>query len=212
MGSNSMTRTFTPSSGTMMEKMSASATSMIRADHTHVVSTFHQFRAETPHRRKEAIVETVCLALDVHTKIEEEIFYPALREVAPENDALEKSVPEHDEIRRLVARLREMRAGNPDYDRTFMELMREVMHHVADEETILLPLAEQRLADRLGELGAQMTKRRLELSAPKVPAMLWNTAQAMPMRGLWLTAGVVALLAFLMGRGTATRPAHTGMH
>jgi hypothetical protein len=46
-----------------------------------------------------------------------------------------------------------------------------------------------------------MTKRRMELAAPKVPAMLWNTVQAMPMRGVWMAAGVVALMAFLMGRG-----------
>ena len=194
--------------GTMLRRISPSATTMIRADHTAVVSTFHQFHAETSKRRKQAIVEAVCLALEVHAQIEEEIFYPALREVAPGNDALEKSVPEHGEMRRLIAKLRDMRADDADYEDTFHELMREVIHHVADEEAILLPLAEHRLSDRLDELGVQMTKRRMELSKPKVPAMLWNTAQAMPMRGVWLAAGGVALLAYLMGRGTAGRSAH----
>ena len=212
MNAHTLIRTDAPATSTMMSRMSPSATTMIRADHTHVFSTFHQFHAEASTRRKRAIVEAVCLALEVHAQIEDEIFYPALREVAPENDALQKSVPEHDEVRRLIAKLRGMRADDADFERTFHELMRNVIHHVADEETILLPLAEHRLADRLDELGVRMTKRRMQLSRPKVPAMLWNTAQAMPMRGVWMTAGAVALLAFLMGRGTGSGPAHIGGH
>lgn len=212
MNDTTLVRSTEPSTGMMLRRISPSATTMIRADHTAVVSTFHQFQAETSKRRKHAIVESVCLALEVHAQIEEEIFYPALREVAPGHEALQKSVPEHGEIRRLIAKLRGMHADAADYDDTFHELMREVMHHVADEETILLPLAEHRLADRLGELGVQMTKRRMELSKPKVPAMLWNTAQAMPMRGVWMAAGAVALLAYAMGRGAAARPAHSHAH
>ena len=49
-----------------------------------------------------------------------------------------------------------------------MELMRDVMHHVADEETTLLPHAEAKLSkEALSELGAQMNKRRLQLVGPK---------------------------------------------
>ena len=55
-----------------------------------------------------------------------------------------------------------MQPGDAAYDETVMELMRDVLHHVADEETMLLPDAERRLGDQLNELGAQMTKRRLK--------------------------------------------------
>ena len=208
MNDSTLIRRTEPTAGAMLRRISPSATTMIRADHTAVVSTFHQFQAETSKRRKQAIVESVCLALEVHAQLEEEIFYPALREVASGYETLAESVSEHTEMRRLIARLRDMRADDADYERTFMELMREVIHHAADEETVLLPIAEHRLADRLGELGARMTERRLELSAPKVPAMLWNTAQAMPMRGVWMAAGLLALLAFVMGRGASARPGH----
>jgi hypothetical protein len=52
-----------------------------------------------------------------------------------------------------------------------------VIHHVADEETVLLPEAEQMLGyDRLCELGAQMTRRRLELMAPKAGKIAASTA------------------------------------
>jgi hypothetical protein len=75
----------------------------------------------------------------------------------------------------------------------FMELMRGIIHHVADEETILLPDAERLLHDRLSELGAQMTRRKLELSMPHAGEMAWNAARAMP--AATLVAGAGALLA-----------------
>jgi hypothetical protein len=60
-------------------------------------------------------------------------------------------------------------AGNPRHDELMQELMRDVMHHVADEETVLLPLAEQQLdRDRLSELGAEMTRRGVELVKPRM--------------------------------------------
>ena len=83
---------------------------------------------------------------------------------------LEKEVPEHDQMRRFIAQLRSMEPTDTGYDNTFMELMRTVIHHVADEETMLLPAAERLMPDRLGELGAQMTKRRFAVASTKSTA------------------------------------------
>ena len=47
----------------------------------------------------------------------------------------------------LISRLRNMPVGDLAFDDTFFELMRHVMHHVADEETVLLPAAERLLPD-----------------------------------------------------------------
>lgn len=179
------------------------ATTMIRMDHTHVLSTFHQFNAATSLARKKAIVNAVCLALEIHAQLEEEIFYPALRAALTEEmPALAKSEPEHDEMRRLITALRNLDAEDVAWEPTFMDLMRDVMHHVADEETILLPVAERVLADRLGEIGMQMTRRRFQLSAPKAAEIASNTVRAMPQRGMLMAAGAVALGAYLYGRGT----------
>ena len=57
--------------------------------------------------------------------------------------------------------------------------MRHVMHHVADEETLLLPAAERLLPDQLSGLGAQMTRRRLELAAPRTPELASSLARSM---------------------------------
>lgn len=132
-----------------------SVTNMIRLDHTHVFSTFHQYKDVAPRRVKKGLVLTICTALEVHAQLEEEIFYPALRAVSSDPVLLE-SPGEHDEMRRLIALLRRMEPEAHDYSATLQTLMREVIHHVADEETVLLPLAEELLKDDLGTLGARM--------------------------------------------------------
>jgi len=77
-----------------------------------------------------------------------------------------------------------------------MELMREVIHHVADEETGLLPQAERVLGERLGELGARMMKRRIALMAPHAGELTKHKARVTPMTSLVLPAlALVAAIA-----------------
>jgi len=182
----------------MMSRVTPSATTMIRMDHTHVVATFHKYRLDATPDKKRAIGETICLALEIHGRLEEEIFYPAMRSVDPE--LVNKSVPEHNEMRRLIAQLRQTRPHDPAFDMTMMELMRDVMRHVADEETMLLPDAERSLGDRrLAELGADMTRRRFELAAPRAGEIAVNTVRSFPGATLAFS-GMFVLGAFLIGR------------
>ena len=150
----------------IVSRLFPTATNMIRLDHTHVLSTFHQYKASAPSRVKKGLVNTICTALEIHAQLEEEIFYPEMRKVC-EDERITKALDEHSEMRRLVGLLRTMEPEARDYDETLQTLMRDVMHHVADEETILLPAAEKLLEDKLGDLGAQMTKRRLQLAGPR---------------------------------------------
>ena len=186
------------------DKLSPSITKMIRMDHSHVLVLSHKYSADASPGQKAAIVKSVCLALEIHAELEEEIFYPALREVDNADPVLDKSKPEHDEMRRLIADLRDMEPGDARCDTVFAELMRVVIHHVADEETVLLPAAERLLADRLGELGARMTKRRLQLAAPHAGDMAVNTVRALPVSTLLVATGLL-LGVFLLGRGSAAR-------
>lgn len=168
-----------------------SITSLIRMDHTHVLSVFHQYRAGSRASTKQALVRAACLGLEIHAQLEEEIFYPAMQAAAPDNHVLDKNVPEHDEMRQLIAELRSMEAADPAYDRTFMELMRSVIHHVADEETMLLPEAERIMPQRLNELGTQMTRRRLELAAPYAGELAMHSFQAASAGTMKLAAGAL---------------------
>lgn len=191
-----------------LSRMSPSITDMIRMDHTHVFAVFHRFKATTSSVRKRALVRNACLALEVHAQLEEEIFYPALREAAGNDPVLDKSGPEHNEMRHLIERLRQMTPADADYDRTFHALMRSVIHHVADEEAVLLPEAELRMADRLGELGAQMTRRRMELIKPNMGELATTSVQSFPVMSLLAATSALMLGSMLVRRGGNHRLAY----
>ncbi|MFC4309356.1 hemerythrin domain-containing protein [Steroidobacter flavus] len=191
------------------ERITPSITSMIRLDHSQVMAVFHRYRPETSIGRKRALVKNVCLSLEVHAQLEEEIFYPALRNVMSGDDVLEKSQPEHDRMRQMIGELRQMCSNDssiqePAFDEKFLELMRLVIHHVADEETRLLPAAERLLPDQLGRLGMDMTKRRLELMKPHAAEFAETTVRSFPAGAAagaaLLTAGAVAVGAMLLSR------------
>lgn len=194
---------------TMLSKVSPPITKMIRLDHTHVLATFHQYTLNKATKTRQALVKNICLALEIHAQLEEEIFYPEMRKLA--NDpVIEKSVPEHDEMRRLIKKLRESQPTDirgdmrgDDYDKTVMDLMRDVMHHVADEETVLLPEAEKLLSnEKLCELGAQMTKRRLQLMAPHTGEIAMSTLRGFSQSPMVILTGVLVTLGYLAMRTT----------
>ena len=183
----------------LLSPLFPSATNMIRLDHTHVMSTFHQYRPDSPSRVKKGLANTLCTALEVHAQLEEEIFYPAVRAVT-QNDVIAKSLDEHQEMRRLIGQLRQMEPDTVGYDETVTDLMRDVMHHVADEETLVLPEAERLLADQLGELGMQMTKRRLQLVGPRSGEIALDMGRAVSGHTVALAMVGVTAMGLLVAR------------
>jgi hemerythrin superfamily protein len=182
----------------VMNKLAPSVTNQIRMDHTHVLTTFHRYKDDASPAVKQALVGTICMAVEIHAQLEEEIFYPAMRAVNPE--IVDKSFPEHEEMRQMISSLRNMEPGNPHYDRTFMALMRTIMHHVADEETTLLPEAERLLGDKLAELGAEWTRRKMQLAMPRAGELAMNTVKAMPASTMLLGAGALLAGSYLVGQ------------
>lgn len=178
-----------------LTKLSPTITDMIRFDHSHVMVTFHQYTNDKPAAVKKALAETICDAIDIHAKLEEEIFYPVMRGLTTDKHVMDKSPTEHDEMRELIALLRQTDAANPDHGRLLHELMRLVMHHVADEENVLLPQAETMIEkDRLQEMGARMTKRRLELVTPKAGKIAANTVMGFAGSTAAIALGVAGAL------------------
>ena len=180
-------------------------TTMIRLDHTHVLALFRRFKPSTSAARKKALATNACLALEIHAQLEEEIFYPELRELDGQNAVLAKSESEHDEMRELISVVRSMKVDDPAYDRTIWQLMRIVLHHVADEESTLLPMAEALMADRLGALGRRMTKRRIELLQPHLGEVARTSIQSFPV----LTAAAGASLLAIAWLIVRPRPGRT---
>lgn len=151
-----------------LKQLSPTITDMIRFDHSHVMVTFHQYSKDKSPRVKKALADTICDALEIHATLEEEIFYPVMRQRDAKEPFIHEAEPEHDEMRRIIAELRRTSGADPRHDQLVMELMRDVIHHVADEETKLLPDAEAILGkQRLSEMGADMNIRRMQLLGPK---------------------------------------------
>ena len=188
----------------LLSRVAPSVITLIRMDHTHVLTTFHQYQADTSPRVKKGLADTICVALEIHAQLEEEVFYPALRTTA-DSDFMRKSMPEHEQLRRLITQLRNLEPGQPSYDEAFFELMNTVMHHFADEETQLLPNAERVLADQLGELGAQMTKRRLQLVASRGGEIASGMARSMGPGSLVMGAGALLACSYLLPRSLGLR-------
>lgn len=185
-----------------LDSMTPDITRMIRLDHAHVLAAFRRFRSRMSQTRKKALVTNVCLALEVHAQLEEEIFYPAMRQIAAASEILDKSVPEHEEMRGFVRSLRAMEPLEGAYDATFRKLIRSVLHHVADEETVLLPLAEELIPDDLGHLGRLMTRRRIELLRPHAAEAAATTIRTFPIGAAAAAAGVLTV-GWLLVRGLA---------
>jgi hemerythrin superfamily protein len=187
-----------------LSKLSPSITDMIRMDHTHVTLAFHQYTADAKTRVKKALTENICTALEIHATLEEEIFYPVMRELDSADSVTLKSEPEHNEMRHLIAALRADKTAGPEHDRLLMELMQKVIHHVADEETVLLPRAERLLSkDRLNEMGAKMTKRRLQLAVPRAGTIL--TTNVVGFSGSTTALLLVAAGGLVAGRYLSSR-------
>lgn len=193
------------------QRITPSITTLIRMDHSHVLAVFHRYKADVSPSRKRALVTNACLLLEIHAQLEDEIFYPALREVMSGDEVLDKSEAEHAQIRTFIGELRGM-AGREgpvhvdSYDDKFFELMRLVIHHIADEETRLLPAAERLLPDQLGRLGMEMTQRRMELIKPHAAELAETTVRTFPAGAAagaaLLTAGAVAVGAMFLTRNS----------
>lgn len=187
-----------------LKNVSPSITDMIRFDHSHVLLTWHQYVATKKPTVKKALAETICDALEIHATLEEEIFYPTLRQLGLGGSALSKSEPEHNEMRSVIAQIRSGDPASSRYDQLVSELMRDVLKHVADEETVLLPDAERMLsASRLNELGVAMTKRRAQLLAPKAGKIAASTLIGFSSSTTAMVGAAVGAL--LLGRALTRR-------
>ena len=182
--------------------LNPSATAMIRRDHATVLAQFHKVEPDAAPGLCEAAIRTICTALDVHAQVEEELFYPALREAGVDLPVLAKSEPEHQRMRELMQPLRDgTLKGQPEEQRRALgRLMNAVMHHMADEETQLLPEAERTLnRQQLCELGGRMTRRKLALARPHAGELAVDMARTAPAKTAVLTLSLVVLTAWLVG-------------
>jgi signal-transduction protein with cAMP-binding, CBS, and nucleotidyltransferase domain len=150
----------------MAEDMPTDAIALLKADHRRVEALFEQFDQARRSDRKARIVEEICTELKIHTMIEEEIFYPAVK---PKIDAsiVEEGVIEHDGAKVLINDLAKADPKDDYYDAKVKVLSEEIKHHVAEEERWITGMfAQARRTDLdMEELGARLAARKEELMA-----------------------------------------------
>jgi len=144
------------------------AIALLEADHHTVDGYFDAFEAATGNAEKKALADKICLALKVHTQIEEELFYPPAREKTGDEDLLDEAIVEHAGAKTLIAQIEAMAPGQPLYDARMKVLAEQVRHHVEEEETELFPEVRETRID-LGALGAKLAARKAELMVMLAP-------------------------------------------
>jgi hemerythrin-like domain-containing protein len=143
------------------------AIDLLKDDHEKVKKAFKEFekmdRSDSETCRQ--VVQSVCNDLRVHTTLEEEIFYPAVREAIEDEDIMNEAAVEHESAKTLIEQLENMEPDDPNYYATFTVLGEYVMHHVKEEEGEMFPQAKKAKELDLEALGEQMRTRKEELMA-----------------------------------------------
>ncbi|HUP05618.1 MAG TPA: hemerythrin domain-containing protein [Caldimonas sp.] len=113
-----------------------------------------------------AIAAKICDELTVHAQIEEEIFYPALRDAVPEAaDVVAEAEDEHRQAKLLIAQVREHRGvADGGMDQLVADLARVIEDHVKEERDELFPKARSAPTLDLASLGVQLKERQLALA------------------------------------------------
>jgi len=143
------------------------AIGMLKRDHDRVKTLFEQFETAERKAEKQKIAKQAIQELRVHSAIEEELFYPAVREHL-KNGVMNEADEEHHVAKLLIAELDAMNADNDHFDAKFTVLAESVRHHIKEEENDMLPKARDLPID-FRALGEKMERRRAELQATGLP-------------------------------------------
>jgi hemerythrin superfamily protein len=141
------------------------AIAMLTADHKKVKKLFSEFaklQEEGGDEEKSSIVEQICNELKIHTELEEEIFYPAVRKAIDDSDLMDEALVEHAGAKDLIAQLEDASPNNDLYDAKVTVLGEQIDHHVKEEEGSMFPKAKKAKLDTEA-LGATMLKRKMAL-------------------------------------------------
>jgi hypothetical protein len=145
-------------------KAAGAALEMLKEDHDKVKKAFKEFEKmdREDAEAMQELVQTVCEDLKVHTTLEEEIFYPAVREAIEDEDVMNEAQVEHETAKMLIEQLENMGPDDPNFHATFTVLGEYVNHHVQEEEGEMFPQAKKADLD-FEDLAQRMKARKEEL-------------------------------------------------
>ncbi len=146
----------------MPKSKQVSAIALLMEDHAYVKKAFRAFE-KMDEEDQPALVKQVLQALKVHTRIEEEVFYPAVRKAIKDEDLMNEAEVEHDSAKVLIRQLERMKPSDPKFAATFTVLGEYVNHHVKEEESEMFPKA-RRARINLKGLGAKLMGQKIKLA------------------------------------------------
>lgn len=121
-------------------------------------------------KKRQATFQDFRLALLVHSKVEEAVFYSQLKYVTELKTSELEAENEHRMAGLLLEELATMPDDNPEWTAKFIMLREMLEHHIEEEEAELFKKAKQALSEELAEdLGARMRNRSLVVKAALQP-------------------------------------------
>lgn len=142
----------------------ADAIALLEADHREVEDLFEQFEQAEGDATKRDLAIAICVALKVHARLEEELFYPAAFKVLDDKSLIEEAQVEHASAKDLIAQIESGAPGEALFDARVHVLAEYIDHHVTEEEEEIFPQCRKSKLD-LDALGAIMALRKQELMA-----------------------------------------------
>jgi hemerythrin superfamily protein len=139
------------------------ALKLLKQDHDEVRELFRRFdgAGDRAHKTKARVVRQLIEELAKHSAIEEQIFYPAVREITGDDDAVFEGLEEHHIVKWTLSELDGMDPQDERFDAKVTVLKELVLHHAKEEERDMFPQVRKALSSAdLRDLGEQMEKAK----------------------------------------------------
>lgn len=141
---------------------------MLRQDHKKVKEMFRQYEelGDNALKSKQRLAEEIFRELEIHTQLEEEIFYPAARGADEEElgEVVAEGYEEHHVADVLIAEIRALQPDNEQFDAKMKVLSENIEHHIEEEEKEMLPPAERALrGEQMEVITGQMQAMKQRL-------------------------------------------------
>lgn len=115
----------------------------LKDDHREVEALFTRFEAATDSTREKAIATEICDALSRHAALEEQLFYPQLRDAIEDRQLVDEAVVEHDTLKYLIEQIESGDLDDDMFRASVIVLKEYVEHHVEEEEREMFRQAEE---------------------------------------------------------------------
>lgn len=145
---------------------------LLKNDHREVKEMFDRAErlGERAGQQRGRLGEQICKALEVHSKFEEEQFYPRFRERAEDHEEREQlleALEEHGIVDRLVNELKGMDASDERYEAKLTVVMESARHHIKEEEREMFPMVRELFErEELMELGERFMEAKRSAKMP----------------------------------------------